>query len=342
MGRTWEGVDGSSAGFEVLVADANVIFQDASDGLKKGEPSRVLRAVDAGTAVAVMSEQAFRELGWNSAVSARGHHVDHDQLRALIEEEYLPRIPVVVTPTADDESWLPDASEVRDPDDVPHLQVARLICANLVYSHDRDLRIPGFAPRWRRDYETRGQNLTVVTSYREAEGALSMMLTAAAVGVWHLVAKTAAGVGVRPFVLGAVLGVAAAFGTCRAFSSSDRRRRFGEGLEPLAQQVSNAMQGRTAAVRHLAETTYVRSADLDRLEVKVAALLVRKPDQRMDDIGDALGLATKERRQLSKMLRSHPSFELASRWGWSVGRVRGALETCPRHGIGASQVRGPA
>ena len=149
--------------------------------------------------------------------------------------------------------------------------------------------------------------------------------------------KTATGVGVRPFVLGAVLGAAAAFGTYRSFSSSDRRQRFGEALEPLAQQVGDAVQGRIAAVRHLAATTYVRSTDLDRLEVQVAALLVRKPDQRMGDIGDALGLDTNERRQLSKMLRSHPSFELASRWGWSVGRVRQGLETWPPHGIGASQ-----
>ena len=72
---------------------------------------------------------------------------------------------------------------MRDPDDVPHLQVALLICANVVYSHDRDLRIPGFAPRWRRDYEIRLQNLTIVTSGRETEGALSIMFTAAAVGV---------------------------------------------------------------------------------------------------------------------------------------------------------------
>src|SRR4051794_35726247 len=79
---------------EMFVADADVILGDACDVLAVGKRSELLRAIDAGAAIALMSERAFHELGWMSAKSARGRSVSHDALRALINVEYLPRIPV--------------------------------------------------------------------------------------------------------------------------------------------------------------------------------------------------------------------------------------------------------
>jgi predicted nucleic acid-binding protein len=321
---------GGRVGLEVLVADADVMFQDAADVLKSEAPSRVLRALDAGTAVAVMSDQAFKELGWNSGLAARGHSVDQAQLRAIIENDYLPRIAVVSVPEAGDQSWVPDTGDVRDPNDVAHVQVARLIRANVVYSHDRHLRIPGFAPRERRDYDARLEQLTVTTSYRETEEAAATAATGVAMGVRYLVVKTATVMGVRPARVGLLLGVLAAFVSYRALSTSERRGRFAEGMHPLMQQVSDATQRRGAAVGHLVATTYVPATNVDRLEVRVAALLVREPDQTMGDIGEALNLDIHARRELSQLLQTHPSFERSSRWGWSMGRARERLETWPR------------
>src|SRR5690348_12363695 len=126
-----------ASGPEVLVADTDVILGDACEALTTGRPSELLRAIDAGTAVAYMSEHAFREVGWMSGKAARWHQVDDTVLRGLLTSHYLPRIPVVSTPDPSEDAWMPDASDVQDPDDVAHVQVARLISARAVYSHDR-------------------------------------------------------------------------------------------------------------------------------------------------------------------------------------------------------------
>src|SRR6185503_715664 len=121
--------------------------------LQTERPSELLRAIDAGTAIGFMSERTFHELGWMSAKASRGHHVEHGALRALITESYLPRIPVVCTLAPESAHWMPDADDVDDPDDVAHVQLARLISARAVYSHDRHLRGPGFAPATRADFD---------------------------------------------------------------------------------------------------------------------------------------------------------------------------------------------
>lgn len=72
-----------------------------------------------------MSEHDFREVGWMSGKAARWNQVDHAVLRELLTSHYLPRIPVVSTPDPSEDEWMLDASDVQDPDDVAHVQVAR-------------------------------------------------------------------------------------------------------------------------------------------------------------------------------------------------------------------------
>lgn len=144
------GVGESDLGPEIFVVDTDVLLGDACSVLAdRRKRSELLRALDASTAIAVMSEQTFHEFGWMSAVAARARGVDHDDLRALISDTYLPRIPIVVTPAIDAGHWMPDAYDIADPDDIAHVQVARLISARAVYSHDKHLRRPGVAPSTR-------------------------------------------------------------------------------------------------------------------------------------------------------------------------------------------------
>jgi hypothetical protein len=110
------GVGDHAFGPEIFVADTDVLLGDACDVLEGGQRSELLRAIDAGSAIAVMSEKAFHELGRMSAKSARGRGVDPDVLRALIANEYLPRIPVVLTSAAHAEYWMPDASDMTSLD----------------------------------------------------------------------------------------------------------------------------------------------------------------------------------------------------------------------------------
>ncbi|MEU4192040.1 hypothetical protein AB0E69_09090 [Kribbella sp. NPDC026611] len=158
-------------GPEVFVVDTDALLNDACYVLASGRRSEWLRAIDAGSGIGVMSEQAFLEVGRMSAPNARRHGVDHDALRRLITDEYLPRIAVVATPPHGSEQWMPDASDVRDADDVAHAQLARLVSAAAIYSHDRHLRHPRLAPATKADYYRRIAQLTAVSVHRESEQA---------------------------------------------------------------------------------------------------------------------------------------------------------------------------
>lgn len=328
MGRTAAEPETEDLGPEVFAADTDVVLGDACSVLLTGEQSELLRAVDAATAYAFMSDQAFREVGWMSAKSARGHGVDHDELRALIAEEYLPRIAVVTIPEADAGHWMPDGDDVEDPDDVAHVQVARLIAARAVYSHDKDLRKPGHAPRTRTDYDDRVANLAAVTQRRELEHGTGMTLGLVGEGATWAVGAVARRLGTRTGVVWTGVALAAAATTRLLLAPEQRRKTLAESLKPGLGRLGAELQRTDAAARELRATRSITPVHTHRLEVQVAIHLARHPGSTMEDLADGLGLNTADRRRLSELLRNHPSFEKVDR-RWQVGRLRTALETEP-------------
>ena len=315
---------------EVVVADTDALLRDACDMLLTGRPSPLLRAIRMGAAHVVMSDRAFRELGWMSAKCARFHGVADADLRAVLTREYLPRIPVVVVPPADCGMWTPDATEVRDPDDVEHVQVARLIAARMIYSHDRHLRGPRFAPANRPEYEARIGHLAAVASQKEAESGLGMLAVVTGSGTSKAVSRISTQMNVKPTVVWAALALTAAGSLYVLFAPPGRRRRIGEALAPLLEHVSAVLERGMQARHALSSTRLISPEGAGRLEAMVGAYLARNPDSTMSRIAGALDLDTDGRQQLSLVLRQHPSFELVSRHGWAIGRTRGQLETNPR------------
>lgn len=328
MGRTVAELVTEDLGPEVFAADTDVVLGDACAVLLTGEQSELLRAVDAGTAYAFMSDQAFREIGWMSAKSARGQGVDHDELRALIVDEYLPRIAVVTIPPTDGGHWMPDADDVKDPDDVAHVQVARLIAARAVYSHDKDLRKPGHAPRTRTDYDDRIASLAAITQRRELEHGTGMALGLVGEGAAWAVGAAARRLGTRAGVVWAGVAIAAAAATYLLLAPEQRRKTLAETLKPELVRLGAELERTDAAARALRATRFITPVDTHRLEVQVAIYLARHPGSTMEDLADGLGLDTADRRHLSQLLRSHPAFEKVNR-RWQVGRPRPALETEP-------------
>ncbi|TCO41032.1 hypothetical protein EV646_116123 [Kribbella antiqua] len=316
-------------GSEVFVADTDVLLGDACDALVTGQRSPLLRAVDAGSAIGLMSERAFREIGWMSASAARGRGVEHEALRALITDEYLPRVPVVVTPTADTDHWMPDATDIVDPDDVAHVQVARLVSARAIYSHDKHLRRPRLAPATRTDYDLRIVHLSVLSGRHESERGIGLVIGLTGVGATSIVSWTSVRLSVRPSMVWSGLALAAAASAYSVLAVPDRRQRIAERLKPLIERAGAAIERGDTARQALRDGRLIAAPETDRLEAWVAAHLVRNPDSTMGAIGEALDLDTAARRQLPALLRSHPSFELVSRYGWAVGRIRSELETQP-------------
>lgn len=328
-------VEGSRIGdfvrdVELFVADTDVLLGDACDSLLSGHPSNLLTAMDAGAALAVMSEKTFHELGWMSAKSARGRGVADSDLRAMIEREYLRRIPVVVPPAEGSRHWMPDASDISDLDDRQHMQVARLILARIIYSHDRDIRRPGFAPATRAEYDSRVEHLAAIAANRRTEAAFTGLATLSSTAASTLVSWTSARLNIRPALAWATMAVTLAGSAVVMLAPPLRRRRIIDALAPLGERAKTSVERGAEGRRALAARGLLISPrDPMRFEVVVGAYLARNPGSHMGEIAEGLGMNADDRQQLSRILREHPSFELISQWGWAVGKSREALETFP-------------
>jgi hypothetical protein len=335
-----------SGAIEVASIDADALMKDACAVLRTDEPSILLAAIDAGTMVAVMSDQAFWEIGWMSAPTARGQEVDDGDLRGLVTVDYLARIPVVATGKtsssipgdafngraegdANAGYWLPSVTDVRDPKDIAHVQVAQLVSATVVYSHDRHLRGPGHAPGSRPEFDQRVQDLGVVTTQRQHESNAAQLISLAAEGTNWAMNRTASLAGIRRGMAWTALGVATTAAVLWTFAESRRRQRFVEAFRPVVASIGEAYALETQARSALGDARLLTPTDPDRLEVRVASHLVRNPDSTMAALAQGLHLSTAERRELSVLLQTHPSFEKVSGWGWAAGRIRDALETEP-------------
>ncbi|WP_323095304.1 hypothetical protein [Intrasporangium sp. YIM S08009] len=321
---------------DVVSIDADVLLGDACGVLRSGEQSVLLKTINTRTVIAVMSDQAFLELGWMSARAARFHQVEDAKLRALLEDEYLSRIPVVAAPHSHDH-WMPQVDNVVDPKDLAHVQVALLVSGTAVFCHDRHLRVPGHAPRFRADYEERLGRLGLVANYRQTEVGAGMMLAGLGRGVNGVVEGTAARLGVgraAGWSFTALVGAALLYGIN---SSASRRAGVARAIESISRNVVDARERMTAAESALLGTRLLAPTDINRLEVRVATRLVRNPDSNMGDLCEALKLDRRERPLLSRLLKEHPAFERSSRWGWRVGRIQDALKTEPSKNWSPSQ-----
>lgn len=325
----WEVPNLQRFGPEVFVADTDALLGDACDAILSGKSSELLRAIDAGSAVGVMSEQTFHELGRMTAPAARGRGVDHEALRARVTTEYLPRVPVVRTPSPDSGQWMPDATGVADPDDVPHVQVARLMSAGAIYSHDKHLRRPRLARPTRAEYDLRMVLLAVLSNRRESERSAGLLVGLAEAGARAGVSWASVRLRARPSLVWSALALVSAIGAFTVLASPERRERVAQDLWPAVGRLNAYFERSSDAGRALHDARLIPVVDTDRLEPRIVSYLVRHPDSTMRAIAEALDLNTAARRQLSSILHAHPSFELVSRYGWAFGRTRNELVTHP-------------
>lgn len=314
---------------DVVAVDADALLNDACAVLQSGENSVLLHTIDTGTVVAIMSYQAFREIGWMSAPAARGHNVADSDLRAMLTRDYLPRVPVVTTAVAGQDHWMPQVEDVSDPNDVAHVQVARLVSGTAVFSHDRHLRIPGYAPRSRGLYDERLERLGFVARYRQGEWGVGLAIAALGSGANYVVGRAATQFRLSRATSWSLAGLLVAAALYWVGSNASRGDRIAEAVEALGTRFDEARIRTASAEIAVQGDRLLAPSVIERFEVRVAAYLVLHPDSNKGDIANALSLTGRERLELSLLLREHPAFERASRWGWAVGVVRDALETEP-------------
>jgi hypothetical protein len=169
----------------------------------------------------------------------------------------------------------------------------------------------------------------VLASHRDGEQGAGLLLVTAAFGTHKVVTHEAPRLGLsKPFAWTA-LGVGALAALYWTQSNPARRGRIGKVLDQLMAAIADAYSRAAAAEDALVNSHLLTQQDPNRLEVRVASYLVRHPDTNMGELAAELELDVDGRRELSALLKEHPSFELASRYGWSVGRTREHLETEP-------------
>src|ERR1700691_1810276 len=132
------------------VVDANAILSSVDNDCRKGPHwrSRLLRMASGGTAVLYVPDHVYGEVYRRMPKIARSSPVPLAVLRERFEAEYLPVLRYVTVDTAVIAD--PQVLAITDPDDVPTGQLAKLIAPCVVFSEDKHLRKPGFAPpAWR-------------------------------------------------------------------------------------------------------------------------------------------------------------------------------------------------
>jgi hypothetical protein len=128
------------------VVDANALLSSVDNDCRKGPywRSRLLRMTDRGTAALYMTDQVYGEVYSKLSRIAICSPVPLDVLRTRFEETYLPVVRLVTVEAGNIVD--PQVLAITDPDDVPTGQLAKLIAPCVVFSEDRHLRVPGFAP----------------------------------------------------------------------------------------------------------------------------------------------------------------------------------------------------
>ncbi|WP_327402362.1 hypothetical protein OG194_20990 [Streptomyces sp. NBC_01288] len=226
----------------VGIVDTNALMSSIENDCRKGFRSRLLRMSDNGTAVLYAADHVYEEVYRRLPRMTKSSPVPLEDLYAHFEAEYLPALRFVTMSDVD----APDAQvlAITDPDDVPTGWLAKLISPCVVFSGDRDLKEPGFAPKdWQR---------AATSAVDVSDGHMGQLLTVnvAALpvrGVVELISFSGRKIGIPPWLLGVVvLGLGALL-----LKKPDRRKAatfvagkvFEYILEELARYETQERQG---------------------------------------------------------------------------------------------------
>ncbi|MGW0864699.1 hypothetical protein [Streptomyces sp. NPDC002611] len=231
---------GSSAPHLVGIVDTNALLSSIENDCRKGFRSRLLRMSDDGTAVLYAAEHVLEETYEHLPRMAARGLVPLSTLRAHFEAEYLPALRFVTMSDVDgpDEQVL----AITDADDVPTGRLAKLIAPCVVFSDDKHLKKPGFAPKdWQRAAKSaldiaegiRDQVVTVNAAALPARGA---------VGLVKLLGRQT---GISPWAIGAV----ALGGGALLLKQPDRRKVAASFAVKALEVVGTKLEAATAQER---------------------------------------------------------------------------------------------
>ncbi|MFJ2006709.1 PIN domain-containing protein [Streptomyces chartreusis] len=315
----------SSAPHLVGIVDTNALLSSIENDCRKGFRSRLLRMSDDGTAVLYAADHVLEETYEHLPRTAKCGLVPLATLRAHFEAEYLPALRFVTVSDVDG----PNAQvlSITDADDVPTGCLAKLIAPCVVFSDDKHLKKPGFAPKdWQRAAKSaldiaegiRDQVVTVNAAALPARGA---------VGLVKLLGRQT---GISPWAIGAfALG-----GGALLLKKPDRRQAASsfavKALEVVGTKLEAARTQERRGVQKLREVI-LAAPSRPTIRQQVAITLARQTEPLLaSEVNERLNRHFPDEPAVSvqavrTVLEDGSEFVRVQRYRWQLGR-----EVAPR------------
>ncbi len=306
---------GSGPGLPVVV-DADTMLSSIDNHCQTGRPSRIARMGDSPTTPLLASEHVLNEIYRGFPKFVRGA-VSLQDLRTCFEEHYLPNI--IWVQVANGYGHDLRVTEVTDPSDVPTAHLASLIAPCIVFSEDKSLRRPGFAPeQWR---PAAGATVTVIDS-QSGQETIAMGAGLPVVGAFKGSLAIGRRVGLPDW---AALAMLAAFGWW-LLGSGDRRRAIGRFLMPFMDEFARLQQQQRTAMLEL-QPVVVEPVTPAPTKQMVATILARSREPLLAaEAREELPFrfaSTVSLGDIRAVLTSEPEFVQSGRSRWQLGRNYG-------------------
>jgi predicted nucleic acid-binding protein len=303
------------------VVDTNALLSSVDNDCRNpGRRSRLLRMTDGGTAVLYAADHVYSEVYEKLPKIAESSPVSLAGLRARFEERYLPVLRFVDVSTADIAD--PQVLAITDPDDVPTGQLAKLVGPCVVFSADKHLRKPGFAPA---DWLAVAKFAVDLADGIATQNATGQIAVLPAWGLIELVSFVGRKTGISPLLLtGAVLAAGVLL-----FRSPERRTAVGRYAIPVVQALAKMMaEGFAQEVNGSAgvREAILASPEAPSVKQQVAIVLARQPEpllakeiqQRIERLFPVDFVPTVS--EVRAVLKNGSEFVAYQRYRWQFGR----------------------
>jgi len=304
----------------LVSVDTNFILDQAAARL--GALIPVVSTMGVGSIRLFAPTRVANELAWNYSAAARHRRVNPDRLLEVVNEQFMPRIRFVDMPPVD----LPRDKRLmllngRDEDDLDVGYLGLLLSPSHVFSHDKHLRMSGFAPPTIEDLNT---ILAAGLAIEVSDGALvttGFGVRVSAAGAGYAANAIAVRLEIPLWMVGLVAAIVVGLGVKWALSTPERRDKAGRALVAVAAEVGRMAERRALGQAVLeqrsleAPVAFLESRVFRALALADHPLLAREVQAAIDPGGETL-----TEREVRDFLSTHPSFVRVGRYRWQLGR----------------------
>jgi hypothetical protein len=311
----------------VGIVDANVILSSVVHDCRNDWGSRLLRSTLFGSTTLFAADHVYGEVYKYLPKLARTCGLPVEDLRARFEENYLPAIRFVTVSMP--EKLDPQVLAITDLDDRPTGQLALLIAPVIVFSEDKHLRRPGFAPP---DWRAAAGHTAVVAEAAGQERVTGVALTFPVTGAWSGSGALGRRLGIPRWMPGVVLVAVLGLGVYRLLQDPVRRAKAmdigGDVAEKFAERLADQSRLKLAGLAGIGPIIFP-AAEEPTARQQVAVVLARSPEPLLATEVHDLVIASfyddrvPSLREVRTILTEGSEVVRVERYRWQLGREVG-------------------